>query len=233
MLVVVSGEGPSDLGRCDGEDFRPGPMAWVIDKLTQARLDFSLVDCQCIRLIPEQELAHASRQLQPIKLPGKRSSRETGLYFKNARALAQKAKDRSTEAGDSRVIAILFRDADGTASAKRSEWVDKRNSMLNGFAFERFDTGVPMIPKPKSEAWLICALRDPPYQHCEALEQRSGNDHSPQSLKAELNSLLNGNVSAEEQAELVRDGTVDSLQIDMPSYNAFRKALDSALDKML
>ena len=47
-----------------------------------------------------------------------------------------------------------------------------------------------MIPKPKSEAWLICALKRDPYQVCERLEARSGNDQSPNSLKRELEQLL-------------------------------------------
>ena len=42
--------------------------------------------------------------------------------------------------------------------------------MLDGFAEENFSRGVPMIPKPKSEAWIICALRSNPYEGCESLE---------------------------------------------------------------
>jgi len=45
------------------------------------------------------------------------------------------------------------------------------------------DRGVAMIPKPKSEAWLLCALKNKPYESCEKLEDRSGNDDSPNSLK--------------------------------------------------
>ncbi len=231
MLVVLSGEGPSDLGRCDGSVFHPGPMAWMIDKLAEDRLGFSLVDTECIRLISKQELAQTSKGLQPIKLPGKKSKKETGFYFRNARALAKKAREYLME--DSAIIAVLFRDADGTASSGRGEWSDKYQSMINGFRAERFDTGVPMIPKPKSEAWLLCALRRLPYENCGTLEQRSGNDDSPQSLKAELNVLLEGNDSAAAQAELVHTGRVDCFRIGMPSYQAFREALENTLEKVI
>ncbi len=56
------------------------------------------------------------------------------------------------------VIAVLFRDSDGTASSGRGLWEDKRKSIEDGFGEAGFDYGVPMIPKPKSEAWLLCAF---------------------------------------------------------------------------
>ena len=46
-----------------------------------------------------------------------------------------------------------------------------------------------MIPKPKSEAWVLCALSKL-YKECDELEDRSGNDNSPNSLKRELEELL-------------------------------------------
>jgi len=59
--------------------------------------------------------------------------------------------------------------------------------MLNGFAHEGFDSGVPMLPNPKSEAWLLCALKKPrPYQDCDRIEAGSGNAAAPDSLKAQL-----------------------------------------------
>ncbi len=36
-----------------------------------------------------------------------------------------------------------------------------------------------------------------------------------------------------EQADWVRTGNIDPEQIDMPSFTAFRKALDSALNNVL
>jgi hypothetical protein len=62
-------------------------------------------------------------------------------------------------------------------------------SMLTGFEVEHISTGVPMIPKPKSEAWILCALRNN-YQHCAKLEDESGNDRSPNPLKQQLEDYL-------------------------------------------
>ena len=41
MLILVSGEGPTDIGQCSGASptggaaFRPGPMAWLVDQIAE------------------------------------------------------------------------------------------------------------------------------------------------------------------------------------------------------
>jgi hypothetical protein len=138
--------------------------------------------------------------------------------------MALYAKDKQQELKD-KIIAILFRDSDGTATADRGLWADKRASMLRGFEDEGFSSGVPMLPKPKSEAWVLCALKGNPYQGCEALEDRSGNDNSPNSLKKELEALCGRLPSREELCEMVRDRRIDYRRINMPSFAAFHDRL--------
>jgi hypothetical protein len=83
-----------------------------------------------------------------------------------------------------------------------------------------------MVPDPISEAWIICALRNPPYANCASIEDESGNDKSPNALKAQLNGLCGGShPSAEMQADWVKGGTVDPGRIEMPSFSAFKQAL--------
>jgi len=143
------------------------------------------------------------------------------------RILSRIAKEQASARNDD-VVAVLFRDADGTASAGRGLWEDKWQSMLAGFDEEGFDRGVPMIPKPKSEAWLICALKERPYQHCNDLEDRSGNDKSPKSLKKELAKLLGEKVTPELLCDKVRT-RVDMNRITMPSFQAFRTRLEAVI----
>jgi hypothetical protein len=100
--------------------------------------------------------------------------------------------------------------------------------MLDGFDEEEFPNGVPMIPKPKSEAWLICALKKHAYQNCQALEARSGNDNSPHSLKDELAEILGEEVTPELLCEKVRN-QVNINRINMPSFRAFRERLEEVL----
>jgi hypothetical protein len=126
-------------------------------------------------------------------------------------------------------VAVLFRDADGTVSSGRGDWAQKLQSMQDGFASANYaELGVPMLAKPKSEAWLICALKSQPYQQCDALEQRSGNDNSPNSLKTELAALVE-DTSAPALAELVSTGRIAPKFIDMPSFNVFKQKFSQAI----
>ena len=100
--------------------------------------------------------------------------------------------------------------------------------MLDGFDEEKFSKGVPMIPKPKSEAWLICALKKNAYQNCHALENRSGNDNSPRSLKDELAKLLGERATPDLLCEKVRT-KVDIDKIKMPSFQSFRDRFEQVI----
>lgn len=102
--------------------------------------------------------------------------------------------------------------------------------MLDGFESGGSTIGVPMLPQPKSEAWLLCAVRQPAYQHCERLEDEPGNDDAPCPLKALLAEVRDQQCSAAELVELVAAGTIDPLRIEMPSFAAFRARLNEVLD---
>jgi len=99
---------------------------------------------------------------------------------------------------------------------------------LKGFEQESFEHGVPMIPNPKSEAWLLCALKNN-YQHCENLEYESGNDKSQNPLKDQLNDVFNKHLSAMELAEKVQTHQIDVLKIEMPSLEIFKTRLNEVL----
>lgn len=236
MILLVSGEGPSDIGvsrtgqnECKTAEFMAGPLTWLIDQLIEAhpRFGYSLMAAEAVYFVSKQHLAAAERP-KTMRLPGIQTPKETGYYYNNAYALASYARQLS--ARESRpVIAVLFRDADGTASAGRGEWQQKHQSMLDGYQAANYAANcIPMLAKPKSEAWLLCACKPDAYQHCEALESRSGNDNSPHSLKAELQALL-ADTSSAHLALLAHDRRIDAAQIDMPSFNCFKQQLHHAL----
>jgi hypothetical protein len=235
MYLLLSGEGATDIGvcnaalsYCDADMFSAGPMALVVDKLVEKTLgyDFSHIDTERVTYVSESYLAeHKSKPLKKsMTLPGKKRSTETKYYYENARALAIKAKSLSDEKED-HVVAVLFRDSDGTASAGRGDWDKKRESMLRGFEAENFHFGIPMIPKPKSEAWLLCATKDNPYQHCSLLENESGNDRVENSLKSQLSDSLKGDVSLANLIALVQTDMINISRISMPSFDAFVEKL--------
>jgi hypothetical protein len=239
MILVLSGEGPTDLGAQrpneKGWDFVPGPMAWIVDKLLElpARLNYSLLALHtdggdCIYFLSEADLS-ALRGPKPLFLPRGKAFAGSQYFRKGAYLLAKRAKTIARKR-NSPVIAVFFRDADGTRSTPRTEWEEKFNSMQSGFEAAKFQTGVPMVPRPKSEAWMLCGLlkRVDAGRNCSWLEDEPGNDASPNSLKARLAKHLGGEPTAEQQAELVRCGTIDPALIDLSSFTAFCAELAQA-----
>ena len=227
MHLVLSGEGSSDLGLflVYNNEFIGGSMYFIVDRLIEKEHDFSYYSAkeEMITFVPKVELTKLTKRLPPFT--GKKGLKGTAYFTNNAIALARIAKKRAKELNDE-VVAILFRDSDGTLSTSKGMWEEKVTSIENGFKIEKFDRGVAMIPKPKSEAWLICALKDKAYESCQKLEERSGNDDSPNSLKDELESL---GLSSDEINEMIKDEKIDIDRIDMPSFEYFTKRLKELL----
>jgi hypothetical protein len=224
MFLILSGEGSSDIGI---EDNAIGPMTKLIDRWMAQKIGYSLVDLKFYTIIPKQQLAARAKEMKARSMKGKKQASETRYFYKNARALASIAHQKAQEIDkDLPLILILFRDADGTASADRGTWEDKMRSMLTGFAIEQISTGVPMIPKPKSEAWILCALRNN-YQYCAKLEHESGNDDSPNSLKQQLEDYLSEPGTGELLNDKIDNGEIEIDRIiDMPSLTAFKDRLN-------
>ncbi|WP_295488688.1 hypothetical protein [uncultured Pseudomonas sp.] len=97
MLLLVSGEGPSDMGGMthgqEGWVFNPGPMSLFIDRLIEVRFQYSVLGAEAVVYVHKSELVaakpnHSGRQFRG---PGKRQDQETRYYFENAQRLALKA----------------------------------------------------------------------------------------------------------------------------------------------
>lgn len=229
MFLLLSGEGASDIGTQDNEI---GPMTKFVDIWVEQHISYSLIDIKQYRIVTEQALSEVAKKLKPRPKTGKNHPRETRLFYKNARALAILANRESTER-NLPVIVVLFRDADGTNSSKRGEWQHKVQSMLNGFQEENILYGVPMIPKPKSEAWILCGLRNN-YQNCQQLENESGNDASPNLLKQQLEQHLGERATRVLLNEKIDEELLDIRRIvDMPSLTAFKNRLREVLVDLL
>ena len=203
-------------------------MALFVDQIVEGRHNYSLFAVECCGYVSEHALENRAGELKPpkksLRLPGVKQPKETRYFFDNARALARIAADKQANLGDD-VVAVLFRDSDGTASAERGRWEDQRTSMLHGFDEGRFARGVPVIPKPKSEAWIIAGITGSPNQGGKSLEDWSGNDKSPNSLKGELGKMLGEYPPAETQCEMVRKRQIDYEKIILPSFTAFKDRL--------
>lgn len=242
MRVLLSGEGPTDIGtctnaqgRCAGADFRVGPMTVILSELAEPQMGYQMTgiaDCLCF--VSESELAAQAKARHKRLLPARGAKREaeTGYYFVNAMTLGTLAREIEAET-DEPVLAVLFRDSDGTRSSPNSLWQDKLKSMHDGFLVSGFECGVPMLPKPKSEVWLLChaLAKQPSYA---ALENISGNDASPNSAKAQLDTALGGHKSGDELCDWLITHPLDAERAEtIPSFKAFRDTLQEKLHHLL
>lgn len=240
MIVVLSGEGPTDLGQCsnaqdfcgDG-DFQIGPLAVLLDQMLMSRLNYSLRSIPGgYRYVSEGALVERARARKnsssKFSLVGKKRDRETGYFYINAWMLADIALQVEIECND-KVVAVLFRDCDGTRSSCAGLWASKWESMENGFCRASFSKGVPMLPKPKSEAWLLCAAQ-PLVQDCSGLEDISGNDASPNSAKSQLDGVFGKHKSGDELCGWLEENPVGENKLSsMPSFAAFKEKLEMAI----
>lgn len=249
MIVVLSGEGRSDLGACNnaqgycsGDTFALGPMTVLVDQeiASHSHFEYSPLECapETYLYVSETWLSEKIRarkqDRRKTSLTGKKHGQETGYFHINAWMLGEAAKDFEQQHQDI-AIAVLFRDSDGARSAAGSEWSAKWQSMHSGFQRSGLGArGVPMLPKPKSEAWLLCAVAND-YQHCQALEALPGNDDSPRSAKMQLQAALGGDASTEAQLQWLQTYGFDHQRaaVGMPSYQCFQDSLRGALTEVL
>lgn len=240
MIVVLSGEGPTDLGQCgniqrvcvDG-DFQIGPMTVLLDQMLESRLNYSLRSTPGgYQYVSKGALAERAKARKnngsSVSLVGKKRKYETGYFYINAWMLAEFTLEAEVEFQD-KVVAVLFRDCDGTRSSSHALWAIKWKSMLDGFARAGLSRGVPMLPKPKSEVWLLCAAQ-PVVNNCAHLEEISGNDASPNSAKSQLDDVFGAHQSGNELCEWLDANHIDEDKLStMPSFLEFKRRLDEVV----
>ena len=238
MYFLLSGEGPTDMGVgigatvvCEGEDYKYGPMALFVDQIVESRQKYSPFEARCCGFVSEHTITARASELKrrkELRAPGKKKPMEIHFHFTNARVLARIAGEKQKQLQDD-VVAVLFHDSDDVASAGRSAWNEKYESMLHGFKEEEFARGVPMVPKPTSEAWVIAGMTGDANRDGRPLEEWPGKTGAPNSLKAELEKLLGEKLSAEGLSDMVRERAIDYEKIRLPSFNAFRDRLVAVL----
>jgi hypothetical protein len=241
MFFLLSGEGETDLGvglqpeRNVEENYLYGPLALFIDEIVFEKLNFHPIESQTCIYVSKSYLKQYFSRLKPLekfRFPRGEIKYEQGTkYFRNnARALAAIAKKVADEKNDE-VIAILFRDSDPKRSSETEVWEKKRDSMLNGFLDEDFHHGVPMLPKPVSEAWILCAIyrSENPNRNCNNLENRRYGDGTDHALKYELEEQLGKQPTRELLNEKIASGEINPNHINLPSFNQFKERLSTVI----
>lgn len=230
--ILVTGEGSSDMGGSNngqsistGEFYNLGPMALLAVRLLQKiipdwnedNIDFQSPN-NWMTCISGNELARQAKGVSKHR-PSTKLKKGFVEHANRATTMAGYAKDNGHQ------LAFYFHDAD------KCDFDDLHQSIMLGFNGIEGVHGIPMIPKPTSEAWLICGQKQNPYAHCTALEtELSGNDAASDenAPKKVLARLLGQEATTEQQYEMVTG--IDITRIDMPSYNQFKTDLTTAIE---
>jgi hypothetical protein len=229
--MIFSGEGSTDTGTKE----YPGPMIYLVDQILIKKFSFSIIDQECFTVISRKQLGDhvktfrplpKERAIEQVVLQRKKRKKETGTFYANARALGILAKEFSQK--HDVVCAVFFQDAD---SIEQQEWQKKWDSVIDGFSDANFTNGVPMIPKPISEAWILCAIyrAKNPVQNCDGLENTKHGNQSEHALKIELENELNEQPTRELLNEKIMNQEINIQLINLPSFNQFKEILDSRL----
>ncbi|MCK9315756.1 MAG: hypothetical protein M0Q48_06400 [Verrucomicrobia bacterium] len=230
MHFILAGEGPSDLGKKDNErGFIKGAMTHIVDAISK----------KGYKRLPEYQFLTENdvKKLKNKKnhrniLARGREAKPFDEIFLSAFYLGEEAKHKGESWG-----VIFFTDTDGTCSAPRDLWEEKVKAMQRGFDSSGNPYGIPMVPRPKSEAWLLGYYqkglpKQNAYNHCERFEEMSGNDASPNSLKKLLQEALD---PERNPYDLITEEELHDIEwenIKMPSFNLFRKRLENVLAEM-
>lgn len=241
-MLVLSGEGPTDLGccrapvdHCASDDFAAGPLAIIVDRLAEPTLGYRPLQVHpaSVHYVSKAWLERRARagKQRGFAFIGKKRDQETGYFYVAAWMLGEIALALEAEHADLG-IAVLHRDSDDRSDQPDGLWERKFISMQHGFLRAGHPRGVPMLPRPISEAWLLCAAR-PTMADCSALEDESASAKSPRPLKQQLDDALGGHRNAVAVAEWI-DGSLHADKLGtMPSFARFRAVLDRALASLL
>jgi hypothetical protein len=242
MMLVLSGEGPTDLGccrapveHCAGSDFSVGPLAIIVDLLTEPTLGYRPLQVHpaSVHYVSKAGLERRARdgKRRGFAFIGKKREQETGYFYVAAWMLGEIALSLEAEHADL-AIAVLHRDSDDRSDRPDVLWERKFTSMQHGFERANHPRGVPMLPRPISEAWLLCAAR-PAIADCSALEDESASAKSPRPLKQQFDAAFGGHRNAEAVADWINGAFHSDKLCTMPSFARFRSVLDGALASVL
>jgi hypothetical protein len=240
MYIIFSGEGVTDFGTgthkgfCYGNDYRCGPLTYLVDKIIEQICHYSIIANEIAVFVHSAELERIKTELRPskrsIRIPGGKVKITARYHFEDARAFAIAVNKFIETKTDKNCVAILFRDSN---TIDKKEWNDKITSMLNGFTVEDFHHGAPMLPKPVSEAWILCAIyrSEDPNRSCNDLENRKHGDRTDHALKLELEQKLGAKPTCNLLNEKIKSNEITPNNINLPSFNQFKEQLRIILDQ--
>jgi hypothetical protein len=233
---ILCGEGPTDL-YYNEIDRKQGPLKDCVDRLLDFFWDYR-------NYLQFKQVSRTEISLSDKGKPEKKTSIVRGNKNKfpnhhfivaSAKCLAQKAEETAMENDEPHKWGVIyFHDLDANTNASVDEIYNASMSAMNeGFDSASFPHGVPMIPKTRSESWLLCLLDSDGGRNAKYFEDLPMSDKSPNSGKKVLAALLN--VSENESYSRIEEkrDTFDWTSLQAPSFLVFRDRLKTVSAKLL
>jgi|TARA_B110000240_G_scaffold159780_1_gene178246 hypothetical protein len=247
--ILVTGEGPTDIGySITGQDISTNDLG-ADDEFCKGPF-YRLLERMLLRFMPNWNsdqydeanpistsyvshgyLSRRSKELakgnKKFRFAGKDMPKGFTGLTKQSTELAKLATALGCQ------MAFYFHDTDGNNQDKSSvsRLQEKMvNAAKQGFVSGGFENCIAMVPKPTSEAWLICSCKDNAYDACGNLERTlSGNDDSPpeQSPKLVLENIIGAAYTDPILHQKIEE--LDIGRMDMPSFNQFRDDMKQAI----
>lgn len=233
---ILCGEGPTDL-YYNEIDRKQGPLKDCVDRLLDFFWDYR-------NYLQFKQVSRTEISLSDKGKPEKKTSIVRGNKNKfpnhhfivaSAKCLAQKAEETAMENDEPHKWGVIyFHDLDANTNASVDEIYNaSMNAMNEGFDSASFPHGVPMIPKTRSESWLLCLLDSDGGRNAKYFEDLPMSDKSPNSGKKVLAALLK--VSENESYSRIEEkrDTFDWTSLQAPSFLVFRDRLKMVSAKLL
>lgn len=214
LEFVICGEGPTDV--CGNDALLTTAIKSLLVKWYAEQVKFHPVS--------RKELSNASKNMMPKRgayvRGSKRPCPETKSVVAFACCLAKRALSYSSDCG-----AIYFKDMDFSSNENKEKYYEALIAAMHlGFDSAEFRKGVPMIPKTRSESWMLCVV-DKNATRESYYENLPGSDKSPNSGKKILAAKL-GCSEKENYAKLSdRIENYDWDNLSAPSFVFFKNRL--------
>jgi len=242
--ILVTGEGPTDIGFSQtgqnlstNEQFGKGPFYRLLERMLLRYMpnwnsdQFDTTNPIKATYVSHGHLSRQGKELtkgnKKYRLAGSGKVKGFIGLTRQAKELAKLASELGCE------MAFYFHDTDGNNQEKSSasRLQEKMvNAAKQGFVSGGFENCIAMVPKPTSEAWLICSCKENAYEACGKLERTlSGNDESPpeQSPKLVLKNIIGAAYTDPILHQKIEE--LDLERMNMPSFNQFRDDMKQAI----
>lgn len=228
MYFLLTGEGDTDIGYSDDN---PGVLVSALIALAAEATneDFG----NCYHIVSQAELSILCRKIpntpkSMLSRGAKKKYDGMNAIQRQAQALGKMAKEKGDTGAE------FFHDCDYThsqASDSQDYYEELIRTVEIGFYLkDKYRDGVAMIPKPRSESWLLAHYQNTPYQASERFENLPGNDVSEKSGKKLLAYFFH--CKENEIYDYVNADEIDWCKIDCPSFIFFKKRFQHVVQRL-